>query len=412
MRKMIIAILFLSISISYALEKRFIIVDQNGTGDFKSITAAIQSLPMFNYQRTVIFIKNGSYNEKIKIDQDYVTLKGEDREKTILHYSQLRTDWQANKDSIGPGVINLYGDDFILENMTVENTQPKVGPHAFTIYGFGTRTILINCNLLSKGGDTVSLWDYKTGMYYHANCTFVGAVDFVCPRGWCFIRDSKFYEVSQTAAIWHAGGDDITQKFVIRNSTFDGVKGFELGRHHYESQFYLIDCTFSDSMSDKSIYRVAYQDQSKNRPFNWGERYYYYNCKGITKNYEWHKDNLSKAKEVKRVESITPFWTFDGKWDPEGKAGPKILNYVINDNSVLLFFNEKISIIGDPVLKSASGRILKYSSGAGSSTIQLISESKISRKDLDELKIVNDSKFFGCVASISERPVDFNLVNK
>ncbi|MEW6653501.1 MAG: pectinesterase family protein, partial [Bacteroidota bacterium] len=109
----------------YAAEKRFITVAQNGSGNYKTITEAVMSLPPFNYQRTVIYVKNGAYNEKIRIDQDYITLRGESRENTILHYSQLRNDWVADKDSIGAAVININGDDFILENITVENTQPE-----------------------------------------------------------------------------------------------------------------------------------------------------------------------------------------------------------------------------------------------------------------------------------------------
>ena len=87
------------------------------------------------------------YNEKLRIDQDNITLKGESRDSTIIKYSQLRTDWVANKDSIGPAVINISGDDIIFDNLTVENTQPEIGPHAFAIYGKGTRTIIINCNV-------------------------------------------------------------------------------------------------------------------------------------------------------------------------------------------------------------------------------------------------------------------------
>ncbi len=97
------------------------------------------------------------------------------------------------------------------ENLTIENNQPEVGPHAFAVYGTGTRTIIENCKVLSKGGDTVSLWNYKTGMYYHAGCTFEGSVDFVCPRGWCFIKNSKFFELKQTASIWHTDGYYINQ---------------------------------------------------------------------------------------------------------------------------------------------------------------------------------------------------------
>ncbi|MDP2038455.1 MAG: pectinesterase family protein, partial [Ignavibacteria bacterium] len=65
-KHLILLILFLTLS-AQAQEKRFITVAQDGSGDFKTITAAIQSLPYFNYQRTVIFVKNGIYNEKFRI---------------------------------------------------------------------------------------------------------------------------------------------------------------------------------------------------------------------------------------------------------------------------------------------------------------------------------------------------------
>ncbi|MBN1302466.1 MAG: hypothetical protein JW995_14710 [Melioribacteraceae bacterium] len=293
--------------------RTFIIVAQDGSGDYSTITEAIHALPMFVYERVIVFIRNGVYNEKIRVEQDNITLYGESRNNTIIQFSQLRTDWIENKDAAGPAVINLHADDIILDNLTIINTQSLTGPHAFAIYGTGTRIIITNCNVISKGGDTVSLWNYKNGMYYHSNCYFEGAVDFVCPRGWCFIKDSKFYEVKETAALWHAGGYNENQKFVILSSEFDGVKNFKLGRHHYEAQFYLINCRFSSNMADRPIYRVTYEDTTRNRPFNWGERYYFYNCSRAGENYRWFSDNISESE----FKLINAAWTFDNKWFPE-----------------------------------------------------------------------------------------------
>ena len=396
--------ILLSISLS-AEEKRFITVSQDDSGDFKTITAAIQSLPFLNYRRTVIFIKNGVYKEKIRIDQDYITLRGESRENTILQYSQLRTDWIANKDSIGAAVININGDDFILENITVENTQPEIGPHAFTIYGTGTRTILLNCNIISKGGDTVSLWDYNTGMYYHANCYFEGAVDFVCPRGWCFIRDSKFYEVKKTASIWHAGGDNINQKFVIVNSQFDGVKGFELGRHHYEAQFYLIDCTFSDKMSTRPIYRVTYPNEpERDRPFNWGERYYFSDNKTDLK-LDWNTNNLEKAYGSPDKKQITAKWTFNGMWDPESHVGVEVVSFQISENILLLKLSEKVTVVGKPELVTTDLEKLEYVDGAGSDTIRFRSENLLKQNALMGKLLLEKGNIFASIASIYPRPL-------
>jgi len=404
-----IAIIYLWQLNSFASEKRFITVAADGSGDFKTITEAVHSLPAFNYQRTTIFIKNGIYNEKIRIEKDYITLKGEDKEKTVISFSQLRSDWDAKKDSIGPAVINIYADDFIMENITVENTQPEIGPHAFAVLGFGTRTIILNCILKSRGADTVSLWNNKNGMYYHSNCYFEGAVDFVCPRGWCFIKDSRFYEIKKTAAIWHAGGDDIKQKFVIVNSSFDGIEGWELGRHHYEAQFFLINCTFSFSMSEKPIYRVTYpKEPERDKPFNWGQRYYFYNCIKQGESFGWIADNLSTAEGSPKAEDIIPSWVFENKWDPETKTGAKIVNYTINNNSLILFFNEKLTISGIPVIRSDNGTEFTYHSGGGSDTIRLTAERNITKQDISGLRIIK-GKITGVIAAVSEREADLKI---
>ncbi|MCX7876468.1 MAG: pectinesterase family protein [Melioribacteraceae bacterium] len=406
--KIKIALIFLGIFISTlsAEEKRFIVVAKDGSGNFISLTEAINSLPMFNYQRTTIFVKNGIYNEKIRIDQDYITIEGESRDSTIIQFSQLRSDWQKNKDSIGPAVINIFGDDFILRNVTVENTQPEIGPHAFAIYGTGNRTIIVNSNLKSKGADTVSLWRHKDGMYYHANCYFEGSVDFVCPRGWCYIKDSEFYEHKKTAAVWHAGGEDKNQKFVIVNSKFNGVDDFELGRHHYDAQFYFINCVFPDNMSSKEIYRVTYPNEpERDRPFNWGKRYFFYNNIFNNKKFPWIKNNIEKELANK----INAEWTFDYKWNPERIDSLKIIQYKIHQNQLHLILKEKVTVINNPKLKSSNGKIFNYLSGAGSDTLIFSSNNKIEKKDLKHLKIINEGKILASQATVVKRYLSFRL---
>ncbi len=392
---------------AYPSNTHYIVVARDGSGDFTTITAAINSLPMFNYQRVVIFVKNGIYKEKIKISQDYVILKGQSRDSTIIEYNQLRSDWTDLKDATGPAVVNIDGDDVILENLTIRNTQPEVGPHAFAIYGTGTRTILLNCSVGSKGSDTVSMWDYKTGMYYYANCSFVGSVDFVCPRGWCYATDCRFYELKKVPSVWHAGGYNINQKFVIVNSSFDGVKGFELGRHHYEAQFYFLRCTFSNHMANRPIYRVTYKDSTKDRPFNWGERDYFYDCHREGGDYTWFADNLKTAAGAPVPSEITPSWTFENKWNPVSTKGPVIVKHDIRGTYVLFFFREPITVIGEPVLISKDGTTFTYDSGAGSDTLRFDTDKRLTGSDLIGLSLASGGKLLGTTASVTPRNVDF-----
>ncbi|HEX9935106.1 MAG TPA: pectinesterase family protein, partial [bacterium] len=187
----------------------------DGSCPYRSIQNAIDAVPWKETRWAVVLVHNGIYNEKIRIHKGRIILKGEDRSKTRIEFPQLRTDFEKKPDKFGPGVVNIYADEVVLDNLTVANTADVLGPHQFAVYGNGDRIILTNSDFLGLGGDTVSLWESLYGCYYHDNCFFKGAVDFVCPRGWCYISNSTFYEVMSTAAVWHDGRCWKDYKFVI-----------------------------------------------------------------------------------------------------------------------------------------------------------------------------------------------------
>lgn len=370
---------------SFSAVKSSITVDKSGHGDFKTIQEAIESLPMYCYDRVTIYIKNGVYNEKIRINRDYLTLIGESRENTRIEYSQLREDWIADEDEIGPAVVNIFADDIVIKNLTIENTQPEIGPHAFAIYGTGTRTILLNCTVLSKGGDTVSLWDYKTGMYYHDQCYFQGAVDFVCPRGWCYISNSTFYELKNTAAVWHAAPTNPNQKLVLESCQFEGADSFYIARHHYDAQFFFLNCTFPELMRNKPIEHVVYKDNpGKNRPYLHGNRYYFSNCNRIGGDYSWFADNHEIWPKQASPKIINPEWTFDGHWNPLDSSQLEILKVEVNDKHVFLWFDEKVMPLGHVKLKTTTGKELNYYHGTGRERMEFKSEEALVKNDFKD----------------------------
>jgi pectinesterase len=333
-----------------------VVVDRSGHGDFTRIGDALHALAMFSYQRTVILIKNGLYEEKVRIDRNYVTLRGENRDRTIIRYSQPWEAWNENPDAVGPAVVNLYGDDTVIENLTIENSQPENNRHAFAVLGDGTRIVIRNCKLIGRGGDTVSLWNYKEGMYYLTDCLFQGAVDFVCPRGWCYIRDSQFHEVKKTAALWHDGHFNPEQKFVLRGCDFTGIDGFQLGRHHYDAAFYFIDCRFPANMADKFIYRVLQDDTTKDDPDDFGERCYFHHCRKEGQAFDWMKDNLDQAQGRPEPEAISPSWTFGKRWDPESDEAVRVDACRVEGRSLALVFNEIITVRGTPKFQNKFGK--------------------------------------------------------
>jgi len=312
-------------------ERADIIVAKDGTGSFSSIQAALDAVPENASRTWIILVRSGTYSEKLFITKSNVALVGEDMETTRIVYAELRRNWRKdhNDDDWGSAVINIGKDvhDVIFANLTVYNNYGAIygdHDHSFAIRGGDkcTRIITVNCSIMADGGDTMSLWNTSSGMYYHAGCFFSGWVDYVCPRGWCYLTDCSFYGYNRTASIWHDGSGDSTSKFVIRNSSFDGVSGFPLGRNHREAQFYLLDCRFSANMLDRPIGPAF--DTLK---FRWPGRYYYYDCHRDGADFAWYADNLAKAYEGPLRESrVTALWTFKGQWDPE-RSMPAVLPF-------------------------------------------------------------------------------------
>jgi pectinesterase len=176
-----------------AKEKANIIVAQDGSGQFSKIQNALDFVPADNKQNVVILIRNGVYHEKLFITKSFITLVGEDRDSTRIIYAELRKNWNDQQHherswDWGSAVVNIdtFATDITLANLTVHNnygTLHNDESHQFAVRGGGTRIIIIHCNIIADGGDTLSLWNKKNGMYYHANCYFEGGVDYVCPRG-------------------------------------------------------------------------------------------------------------------------------------------------------------------------------------------------------------------------------------
>ena len=312
-----------------------IVVAQDGSGNFKSIQEAINSLPADDAKtQRIIVIKKGVYNEKIFIDKNFITLRGENAENTIVTIALAREEWRcSNKDDYGTATINLQGSDITLENLSFINSYGKdntadkeivcpneaggkktikPGGHQMALRSFKTTHLIVkNCIFRAYGGDTVSPWNTSGGMFYFKDCIMEGGVDFYCPRGWALAENCLFICHNNNASIWHDGSDVKESKTVLYNCSFTGDDGFKLGRYHRDAQFYLLNCSFPKNMADADIYWVP--SKEKRDSLKWGVRVYYYNCHRKGGDYNWHKDNLPAGFGIN---DFNTRWVFDYKWNP------------------------------------------------------------------------------------------------
>src|SRR3977135_1919045 len=88
-----------------------LVVAADGSGNFKTVQEAITSIPRDNRERTAVFVKDGVYHEKVRIDPVFVTLRGQSRAGTRIEFPQGATEFRAKPDLLGQAIVNINGDD-------------------------------------------------------------------------------------------------------------------------------------------------------------------------------------------------------------------------------------------------------------------------------------------------------------
>lgn len=174
-----IAIWALSLSMLQAQIKTEYTVAKDGSGDFTSIQSAIDATKSFPPERITIFIKNGLYKEKVKVHSwnTKVSFIGENKDSTII-------SWDDHFDKMGRGrnstfhtyTLLVEGNDFHMENITVENTAGDVG-QAVALHVDADRVTMINSRFLGNQ-DTIYLAG-EGNRHYFQNCYIEGTTDFI-----------------------------------------------------------------------------------------------------------------------------------------------------------------------------------------------------------------------------------------
>ncbi|WP_185966760.1 pectinesterase family protein [Clostridium sp. HBUAS56017] len=159
---------------------------------FSTVQAAINSVPEDNTSEVIIYIKNGTYKEKINVTQPNVILKGESKDKTILTYDAAAGTTKLTEHG-GDG-ITTYGTTgsasvtvgplatgFSAVNLTIENSFDEIAhadmekKQAVALKNEADQSVIVNCNLI---GNQDTLYVNKNKQYFY-NCFIQGDVDFI-----------------------------------------------------------------------------------------------------------------------------------------------------------------------------------------------------------------------------------------
>lgn len=237
-------------------------VAADGSGDFCTIQGALDFIPDGNVRPVTIFVRAGTYTELVFFaNKNAITLRGEDRRRTILQY--------ANNDRFNRGTGNPYvsgrhiyhrgvllaqrAERFTLENLTVRNTTAHGGSQAEAIIFNGTtaaKAVVKDVDLYSFQ-DTLQI----NGQCYIENAYVEGDVDFLWGNGPSFFENCTFRSVSSGRYYTQVRNPASNHGFVFLHCVFDGaagVTGNYLSRiepaRFPASEVVLLDCTLGPSV--------------------------------------------------------------------------------------------------------------------------------------------------------------------
>lgn len=189
----------LTTTVGFTQSHKRMVVAQDGSGDYKTVQAAFDAIPMNNKNLLEIFIKTGVYREKLHLDsgKNNIRIIGEDRMNTILTYDD-------HTGTIAPDgtVINtqtsqsfyIKANNVELQYLTIENTAGFTAGQAVAVRIEGDRVSFLNCHIL--GFQDTLFASGENSRQYYKNCVIQGSTDFIFGAATalfddCIIRSKK-----------------------------------------------------------------------------------------------------------------------------------------------------------------------------------------------------------------------------
>ena len=283
-----------------------ITVAQDGSGDFSKIQDAVYACPAFPYEKVTIYVKNGIYNEKVRIPEwnTNVILKGESKEQTIITF-----DDNFSKISLGRNstfytyTLLVEGDDFSASNLTIKNASGDRG-QGIALSVVANRAKISNCILLGNQ-DTLYL-SGKDSKQYFKDCYIEGTTDFIFGGATALFENCEIHSIKSSYITAASTPQNTAFGFVFKNCKLTAepdATAVYLGRpwRFYAKTVY-INCDMGKHIKPEGWENWSKPEAEKN------SFYAEYNCKGEgfqpTKRVSWAKQLQKKEADKYTIENI------------------------------------------------------------------------------------------------------------
>lgn len=242
-----ILLLLISFSILVNAQIKKIVVAQDGSGQYKTVQAAFNAVPTGNTKPITIYVKKGTYKERLTLDsgKNFVNLIGEDKSNTLLTYNNHARMRLPNGDTINTytsASFFIYADDFSAQNISFENNAGFDSGQAVAIFAYGNRLKFRNCNI--TGFQDVLFCVGVGSKQFYENCYIEGTTDFIFGAAVAVFKDCHIHSKKNSHITAASTPKDLPFGFVFFNCKLtadSNINKVSLGRpwRPYSSVTYL-----------------------------------------------------------------------------------------------------------------------------------------------------------------------------
>ncbi|WP_291529362.1 pectinesterase family protein [Bacteroides sp. UBA939] len=205
-------------------------VARDGTGDYRTLTEAMEGIRAFMDYKVTVLIKNGVYKEKVIVPSwlQNVDIIGESVENTIITY-----DDHANINKMGTFrtyTVKVQGNSITFSNLTIENNAARMG-QAVALHTEGDRLVFIHCRLLGNQ-DTIYTGVAGTRLYF-TDCYIEGTTDFIFGPSTAWFENCEIRSKSNSYVTAASTPEDVAVGYVFKNCKLTAEPGVDkvyLGR--------------------------------------------------------------------------------------------------------------------------------------------------------------------------------------
>ncbi|KAF9685365.1 hypothetical protein SADUNF_Sadunf03G0047000 [Salix dunnii] len=165
-----------------------VVVAADGSGNYKTVSAAVAAAPKKSSKRYIIRIKAGVYRENVDVPKDLTNIMfmGDGRKTTIITASRNVVDGSTTFNS---ATVAAVGQGFLARGITFQNTAGPSKHQAVALRVGSDLSAFYDCDMLA----------YQDTLYVHSNrqffinCLVAGTVDFIFGNAAAVLQDCDIH---------------------------------------------------------------------------------------------------------------------------------------------------------------------------------------------------------------------------